>query len=199
MNKVLSIIFFLFYCQITFAQPVMSDSIEVVKLLERGDKAFLKNDTGKAIQLYSRAKTLAKKNSWVNYDAKATFLIGNIYYKYELYHRAFNNYGRARAILVNAFEENELLLDIITALAKTQYHRGSYRLSSTHFIESIRIARTLNKKAIEAESLDYLGLLYNAYQGHNEGTRYYLASFRVKKLIPDEKGAVRVAHILGET
>lgn len=178
--------------------PAPVDSVTVLQWLKDGDAALNRNDTATGLRLLNQARTQARKQGLIYLDARASLRIGDFYYANEIYHRAFGNYTQAKNLFIGG-EEDETVAAVTIALARTQYHRGNYRLAVNNFIEALQLARKLNNKEYEAEALENLGLLYNSFQGFNEGTSYYAKAYALKQHLNDAKGAVRVAQILGET
>lgn len=198
--KTLPFIFILVTCAAKLAAQGNSvpDSVQIERMIESGARAVAANDTATATRLLLRARDQASKLQLPALEARAARIAGNMFYSYEIYQRAFANYTIAKNIYSERGSESELA-EMTIALARTQYHRGNYRLAVNNFVEALQLARKLNNKGYEAEALENLGLLYNSFQGFNEGTGYYKRAYAVKKSIGDEKGAVRVAQILGET
>lgn len=187
-----------FYSGYARGQSVVTDSASILQLFKEGEAAMNRNDTAAGLKLLNQARTQARKQGYIYLDAKASLRIGDYYYANEIYHRAFGNYTQAKNLFING-EDDEVVAAVTIALARTQYHRGNYRLAVNNFIEALQLARKLHNQEYEAEALENLGLLYNSFQGFNEGTVYYSKAYQVKLHINDEKGAARVAQILGET
>lgn len=180
------------------AQVRLSDSLNILQLFKKGDEAVARKDTAAAFRIFSEARSRARKANFTQLDLRSSIKIGDMFYAFETYHRAFGNYSQAKNTFING-EADELVAEVTIALARTQYHRGNYRLAVNNFVEALQLARKLNNKVYEAEALENLGLLYNSFQGFNEGTAYYIRAYKIKLNINDEKGAARVAQILGET
>lgn len=176
----------------------LSDSLQIAGQLLEGDRALAKNDTAAAMRIYAAARTQARKLGMIYQDARASLKIGDFYYANEVYHRAFGNYTQAKNLFINN-ESDETVAEVTIALARTQYHRGNYRLAVNNFVEALQMARKLENKNYEAEALENLGLLYNSFQGFNEGTAYYIKALKIKEGLSDQKGAARIAQVLGET
>lgn len=176
----------------------LSDSLQIAGQLLEGDRALAKNDTAAAMRIYAAARTQARKLGMIYLDARASLRIGDFYYANEVYHRAFGNYTQAKNLFINN-ESDETVAEVTIALARTQYHRGNYRLAVNNFVEALQMARKLENKNYEAEALENLGLLYNSFQGFNEGTAYYIKALKIKEGLSDQKGAARIAQVLGET
>ncbi len=176
----------------------LSDSLQIAGQLLEGDRALAKNDTAAAMRIYAAARTQARKLGMIYLDARASLKIGDFYYANEVYHRAFGNYTQAKNLFINN-ESDETVAEVTIALARTQYHRGNYRLAVNNFVEALQMARKLENKNYEAEALENLGLLYNSFQGFNEGTAYYIKALKIKEGLSDQKGAARIAQVLGET
>lgn len=177
---------------------VTADSLYILQQIKEGESAIARNDTATGLRLLNQARSQARKTGLIYLDARASLRIGDLYYGYEIYHRAFGNYTQAKNLFING-EDDNMVAEITIALARTQYHRGNYRLAVNNFVEALQLAKKLNNKSLEAEALENLGLLYNSFQGFNEGTGYYNKAYQVKLHINDTKGAARVAQILGET
>lgn len=179
-------------------QKLSSDSLEILQLLAKGDEAVARKDTAAAFRTYSIARNRARKLNLTMLEVRTSMKIGDMFYAFETYHRAFGNYNQAKNAFING-EADETVAEVTIALARTQYHRGNYRLAVNNFVEALQLARALNNKVLEAEALENLGLLYNSFQGFNEGTGYYIKAYKIELSINDEKGAARVAQVLGET
>ncbi|MBL0334307.1 MAG: hypothetical protein IPP73_02960 [Chitinophagaceae bacterium] len=177
-------------------QPV--DSLYIEQLFATAGRSWKSGDTATALRIFNEARGKARKNGLRLQEARAFVQIGDLYFGYETYSRAFGNYTQARAILEDT-PDDFLSTQITISLAKSQYHRGNYRLAVNNFVEAIPMARKIKRPDMESEAMEYLGLLYNSFQGYNEGTAYYVRSLEIKKNIGDESGAVRVSEILGET
>jgi two-component system, sensor histidine kinase PdtaS len=190
----------LFLVHSAWAQPAvtMPDSAAVVSAYEKGKAALLRKDSSMATRLLLNARDRANKLGLHYLEADIAKTAGDMFYAYETYHRAFANYTTAKNIYIEHPHEVKNA-EITFALARTQYYRGNYRLAVNNFTEFLSMARTLNNKQSEAEALEYLGLLYNSFQGFNEGTRYYKRALQIKDNLGDRKGVVRMAQILGET
>jgi two-component sensor histidine kinase len=180
------------------SNQIPNDSLNILAQIKEGDKALAKNDTAAAIRIYTAARAQARKLGMIYLDAKASLRIGDFYYSNEVYHRAFGNYTQAKNLFING-ESDETVAEVTIALARTQYHRGNYRLAVNNFVEALQMAKKLQNKNYEAEALENLGLLYNSFQGFNEGTAYYIKARKVKESLNDFKGATRIAQILAET
>jgi len=203
MKRLLHLFFFLLaFTQVATgqdpAQKRIQDSLEILQLFVKGDEAVARKDTGAAFRIFSNARNRARKLNMARLEILSSIRLGDMFYAFETYHRAFGNYSQAKNTFING-EMNETVAEVTIALARTQYHRGNYRLAVNNFVEALQMAHQLNKKEYEAEALEYLGLLYNSFQGFNEGTSYYRKAYQVKLSINDDKGAARVAQILGET
>jgi len=159
------------------SNQIPNDSLNILAQIKEGDKALAKNDTAAAIRIYTAARAQARKLGMIYLDAKASLRIGDFYYSNEVYHRAFGNYTQAKNLFING-ESDETVAEVTIALARTQYHRGNYRLAVNNFVEALQMAKKLQNKNYEAEALENLGLLYNSFQGFNEGTAYYIKAER---------------------
>jgi two-component system, sensor histidine kinase PdtaS len=182
----------------TFILKAQTDSASIVKLYEEGKRAVARKDSGSARTALLTARDQADKLGLHTLAADIAQTAGDMFYSYQVYHRAFANYNFARNIYTD-YAGGKPLVNAIIALARTQYYRGNYKLAVNNFVEALEMARKLGMNEYEAEALEYLGLLYNSFQGFNEGTQYYLKAWNIKKNLNDARGALRVAQILGET
>ncbi|MEO7309353.1 MAG: sensor histidine kinase [Chitinophagaceae bacterium] len=176
---------------------IQADSLTLVKQLEQG-KLLFKTDSAKATRILLAVRANASKSNLALIEAEACIYLGHIYYANQIYHRAFGSYLTARKIY-EANPDKGDVTELILAIARTQYHRGNYRLAVSNFVDGLQLARKQNQKAFEAEALENLGLLYNSFQGFNEGTGYYFKALKINQSLNDTSGVVRLAGILAET
>jgi two-component sensor histidine kinase/tetratricopeptide (TPR) repeat protein len=111
------------------------------------------------------------------------------------YHRSFAWYMRS----YNLFDSLGNASDIVSAgleLSKAQYFRGNYRQSMQHYSYAVEVAAANKITDKEIESLEILGLLYNAFQNFTAGAAVFRKSLDMKYQLNDEVGVLYTLEIL---
>lgn len=181
----------------TTVQAQQTDSALLARDLAQAI-TLVKTDSVRAMRMLTEVRRLSSAKNLKMLEAAASIQMGHLFYTQQIYQRAFGSYLNAK----NIYDDIQADIDVTEltiCLARTQYHRGNYRLAVNNFVEGLEMARKKKHPVFEVEALENLGLLYNSFQGFNEGTRYYLRAYKLKKSLNDVKGAARVAQILGET
>ena len=178
-------------------QVKLTDSATLARNLAQAI-VLIRTDTARAVRMLSEVRRQASNQNLNLLEAAASVQMGHIFFNQQIYHRAFGSYNNAKNIYDDVATDIDVT-ELTICLARTQYYRGNYKMAVSHFVEGLEMARKKKHMVFEIEALENLGLLYNSFQGFNEGTRYYLRAYKLKKNLNDVKGAARVAQILGET
>ncbi len=173
------------------------DSVAIIEQLIRLGNEMSFTDTAQSIKFLRQAIERAGNQQLKYLEAKAYYRLGELYFRANLFNKSFGNFLLARNIYGALGAKTDWAFATVN-IAKTQYHRGNYRYAVRHFTEAIQAGDELRNDELKSEASEYLGLIYNAFQNVEQSVEFFEGSLQAKRLLNDEKGALRITQILSE-
>jgi two-component system, sensor histidine kinase PdtaS len=152
-------------------------------------------DTVFAFKALNEALTKAKKENDLYHEGLIHRAGGQLLRNLEQYHRSFAWYLRS----YECFDKLEHPYEIVASgleLSKAQYFRGNYRQSMQHWSHAVEAAAANKITDKEIETLEILGLLYNAFQNFTAGADVFRKSLDMKYQLKEEQGVLYTLEIL---
>ena len=173
------------------------DSLNNIEQLIFQGESVGQTDSLNGLLLLRAAQAKARQQNNFLLLGRCAYAIGDIYFRYNLYNRAFANFSRAADNYTEAGAQKELVFASL-GIAKCQYYRGNYRGAALNFVEAIRRGDSYKLKEVSAEANEYLGLIYSAFQNLPGNTVFYKKSLQGRMQLQDDKGITRVAGNLSD-
>ena len=154
-------------------------------------------DTTKAFSMLRAAlkESIANNNKYRTAYIHRT--MGHINSRHKRPNKAYGNYWNSQNVFFELNDRKELAYSAFY-IAREQYNRGVYRNAIKSYIEAINRAEKENLKELQADALESLGLLYNAFQIFGSGTASLRRSLQLKRELKDEAGALRIFEMLSQ-
>lgn len=129
---------------------------------------------------------------------KAYYEMGNMFFNHKNHNRSFGAYINARSHfnLINAEVEEAYTL---FGLGRQQYYRGNYKTAASHLNFAMRAARKYKLRGLEADAMEYLGILYHVMPGTEfQSAELLKKALFLKEKLQDDKGTLRIMEKLGD-
>ncbi len=155
-------------------------------------------DTAAADKLLRQAATKALRATDF-YAAGSLFSeIGELHFRHQAHNRSLGAFIKAKDYFGKANATREQGVANFK-LGRAQYYRGNYKLASGHLRYAMQVARQHNLKALEADVLEYIGILYHAMPVSGYQSSVLLKkSLALKQQLGDQKGALRILQKLAD-
>jgi two-component sensor histidine kinase len=155
-----------------------------------------KQDTATADSIFRIAVAKAIRDTDFYSAGMVQDEIGEMYFRHKAHNRSLGAFikakdffGKAGAVPEQAFANFKL--------GRAQYYRGNYKLASGHLTYALQSARKLKLRSLEADGLEYLGILYHVMPNPRyQSTVLLNKSLRLKQQLNDRNGALRIMERL---
>lgn len=155
------------------------------------------HDTIKAFVCFKNALDIAIQEADLQKRVLTNIAIGDLFLLHDSPRKAYNYFFRARNLMEGILPTYEGGLASF-GIARAQYSGGNYRTSILNFLATVHAGRETKNAHLEAESVEYLGLIYSNFQDYSESIRYYRRCYDLKKSLDDDKSCLRIAEKLGD-
>lgn len=172
------------------------DSLFTTEQLILKAKETGKRDTSAADTLFRLAINNAIKANDFYGAGNVYYELGEMYFLHKNHNRSLGAFINAKNYFVKAGSEKEVAFTNFK-LGRTQYYRGNYKLASGHLSYAMRLAKKLKLKNLEADVLEYLGILYHVMPNPRyQSSKLLIRSLVIKQQLKDENGALRILEKL---
>ncbi|MFT4152212.1 histidine kinase dimerization/phosphoacceptor domain -containing protein [Parafilimonas sp.] len=123
----------------------------------------------------------------------AFYEMGEMYFLHNNHNKALGGFINAKKYFIESKSDNEIALINF----KIGRDRGNYKLSGMHLSYALRLAKQFRLKDMEADILEYMGLLYHVMPNlalHSNQT--LRRALEIKQRLNDKKGALRILEKL---
>jgi two-component system, sensor histidine kinase PdtaS len=157
-----------------------------------------KTDTAAADKIFRTAIDRAVKNNDYLTAGKVYDEMGEMYFRYQNHNKSFGCFLKAKEYFVKSGAGKETGIANFK-LGRQQYYRGNYKLASAHLIYAMRVAKQLQLKAVEADVLEYMGILYHVMPtpGYQSNTILKKALL-IKQQLKDYKGGLHILEKIAD-
>ena len=176
----------------SYAYPFKKDTSATIQQWIKEAKNISAKDTAAALKLFRLAIKEAQLNN-DNYSAGLAFYeMAEMNAAYGNHNRTFGGYFNARPFFEKAGAEKELAYTFF-GLGREQYHRGGFKDAAVKLNYCILLAQKHHLKQLEADALEFLGLLYHEITYYEINSNPYLfQSLRIKQKLNDKEGIVQL-------
>lgn len=176
---------------------IVSETSTIQQLIQTANK-ISQQDTSCADRLFRKAIEKALKHNDLYNAGQAYHEMGEMYFSYNNHNKALGGFINAKKYFTESKSDNEIALTNFK-IGRAQYYRGNYRLSGGHLSYAMQLAKQLQLKKLEADILEYMGLLYHVMPNLTlQSTQALRKSLEIKHLLNDQKGALRILEKLSE-
>lgn len=155
-----------------------------------------RTDSSAADKIFRRAISKSKQNNDPHHAGVAYYEMGEMYFRYKNHNRSFGAFFNAKENFVKADSRKEIAYTNF-ALGRQQYYRGNYKISAGHLNYAMREAKQLQLKKLEADILEYMGILHHVMPNTGFTSTHLLRrALEMKVNIEDEDGALNIIKTL---
>ncbi|MBC7828892.1 MAG: sensor histidine kinase [Chitinophagaceae bacterium] len=157
-----------------------------------------KHDSSSADKIFRRAIEKAKRANDLHGTGEAYYEMGEMYYRYKNHNKSFGAFFNAKEYFVKADSKNEIATTNFT-LGRQQFYRGNYKIAAGHLNFAMREAKKLHLQKLEADVLEYMGILYHVMPNPvSKSSDLLRKSLYIKQKINDQSGAFHIGETLAE-
>ena len=166
-------LFFMFFCI-----PVMGNTKVVCdSLISKGIKAFGKHDFVKSLELFTEARSIAKKNRWYRELYTSTFNIGNTYYEMLDYGEALNYFLESYTIALKKLNSKDEIASL-NNIANLYTKEKIYDKALEYYFKAYNLAKDKNIDARKGLPVMNIGYIYNRMGEPAKARPYIIESMR---------------------
>lgn len=172
------------------------DSLLTIDQLILKAKETGKKDTSAADKIFRKAIAKAIKAGDDYNTGKAYAELGEMYFLHKKHHKSFGAFLNSKEYFSKSGSKKEIAVTNFK-LGRQQYYRGNYKISSGHLSYAMQLAKQLKLKKLEADILEYMGILYHVMPSPEYNSSALLKkSVEIKEQLNDPVGKLHIMEKL---
>lgn len=178
------------------AKNISADSLLSTGHIILKAKEIGRQDTTAADNLFRLAITKATEADDPYNAGKAYYEMGEMYFHHKNHNKSFGAFINAKEYFVKSGSE-KMTAYANFAIGRQQYYRGNYKLAAGHLTYAMRLSKPLKLKSLEANVLEYLGILYHVMPNPGyHSTALLQKALGIKQQLNDQNGELHIREKL---
>jgi tetratricopeptide (TPR) repeat protein len=145
------------------------------------------SDFGKAIEFYSKALNIYKKEGIKSGEVSYLINIGNIYFRQSDFVAAMQYYHEARKIS-EEIGNKKSEATILGNLGNIYYSQGEYEVALDLYLKAVDLHAELNNQYSIAINTSNIGAIYQALNDPENSRKYFLRAMEINERLGRKKG-----------